>query len=173
MYAADKIDDWFIESLTIAVFLRHAAGRISMSILLKRAREKPSRSDGTRVLVDRTWPRGLVRDQARLHAWLRDLAPSDPLRRWFHQQGAPPELWLRFRRRYLGELSAPAATRALEELYRLSTQRANLTLVHVARDSEHTGAAVLKELLEGMRKPPSSAGAAAARGARARRTARP
>lgn len=143
-----------------------------MPILLKRAREKPLTSDGTRVLVDRAWPRGVDRDQARLHAWLRDLGPSGHLRRWFHQQGAPPELWPRFRRRYLGELSEPAATRALEQLYRLATQRRNLTLVHAARDTEHNGAAVLKELLEGGRKPPSSAGAAAAKGVRARRAAR-
>ncbi|MGH9556090.1 MAG: DUF488 domain-containing protein [Terriglobales bacterium] len=145
-----------------------------MSILLKRAREKPLPSDGTRVLVDRAWPRGVERNQARLHAWLRDLAPSDHLRRWFNEQGAPPELWQRFRRRYLGELCEPAATQALEELYRLATQRANLTLVHAARDTEHNGAAVLKELLEGTRKPPSSAGAAvgAASGVRARRAVR-
>ncbi len=144
-----------------------------MSILLKRAREKPSRSDGTRVLVEHAWPRGVGRDDAKLHAWLRDLAPSDRLRHWFKQQGAPAELWQRFRRRYLGELGEPAATQALEELYRLATQRANLTLVHAARDREHNSAAILKELLEGTRKPPSSAGAAAvaARGTRGARRA--
>ncbi|MGH9577802.1 MAG: DUF488 domain-containing protein [Terriglobales bacterium] len=145
-----------------------------MSIFLKRAREKPSRGDGTRVLVERAWPRGVGRDKALLHAWLRDLAPSDHLRRWFEELGRPPELWPRFHRRYLGELGEPAATRALEELYRLATQRVNLTLVHAARDTEHNGAVVLKELLEGTRKPPSSAGAAVAgaKGVRARRAAR-
>ena len=145
-----------------------------MAILLKRAREKPARGDGTRVLVDRVWPRGVGRQEAKLHAWLRDLAPSDRLRRWFDEQGGPPELWLRFRRRYLGELSDPAATRALEELYRLAAERRTLTLLHSARDTEHNGARVLKELLEGARKPPSSAGpaATAARGVRARRAAR-
>jgi uncharacterized protein YeaO (DUF488 family) len=143
-----------------------------MSILLKRTREKPSRSDGTRVLVEHAWPRGVGRDDAKIHAWLRDLAPSDRLRFWFDEQGAPPELWQRFRRRYLGELSEPAATQALERLYRLATERANLTLVHAARDAEHSGAAILKELLDGARKPPSSAGAAgasASKGGRAKR----
>lgn len=146
-----------------------------MSILLKRTREKPSRSDGTRVLVEHAWPRGVRRDDAKIHAWLRDLAPSDRLRRWFQDLGAPPELWQRFRRRYLGELGEPAATHALERLYRLATERANLTLVHAARDAEHSGAAILKELLEGTRKPPSSAGAAAAsaaKGVRAKRAPR-
>jgi uncharacterized protein YeaO (DUF488 family) len=145
-----------------------------MPILLKRARERPSRTDGTRVLVERWWPRGVARDQSKLHAWLRDLAPSHHLRRWFADLGEPPELWLRFRRRYLGELSEPAATRALEQLYRLATRRRNLTLVHAARDPEHSGAIVLKELLEGARKPPSSAGpaAASAKGGRARRAPR-
>ena len=142
-----------------------------MSILLKRTREKPSRSDGTRVLVEHAWPRGVGRDDAKIHAWLRDLAPSDRLRHWFDEQGAPPELWQRFRRRYLGELGEPAATQALEQLYRLASERANLTLVHAARDAEHSGAAILKELLEGVRKPPSSAGASAAKATRGVRRA--
>ena len=143
-----------------------------MSILLKPAREKPSRGDGTRVLVDRWWPRGVARDQARLHAWLRELGPSQHLRRWLQEQTGRPDLGLRFRRRYLRELDEPAATRALQQLYRLATERRNLTLVHAARHLERSGAVVLKELLEGARKPPSSAGAAAARGMRVRRAMR-
>jgi uncharacterized protein YeaO (DUF488 family) len=163
-----------IEALTTAISCAMLLAQ-RMSILLKRAHKKPSHSDGTRVLVEHVWPRGVGRDNARIHAWLRDLAPSGHLRRWFQDLGAPPELWQSFRRRYLGELAEPAASRALEELYRLAEERANLTLVHAAGDTHHQSAAILKELLDGTHKPPSSAGAAAAsaaKGARAKRAPR-
>jgi len=141
-----------------------------MPVLLKRAYEKPSRTDGTRVLVDRLWPRGLTKQAAALDAWLKDVAPSNELRRWFH---ARPELWLAFRKKYLGELAAPAAAEALERLYELAGESRQLTLVFSARDQERNNAVVLKQLLEGMRKPPSSSGpkgaaATSARAARAR-----
>ena len=136
-----------------------------MPILLKRAYEKPSPRDGTRVLVDRLWPRGVSKRAAALHAWLKDVAPSHVLRRWFH---ARPRHWQMFRKRYLLELSNPAAEQALEELYELAARRRPLTLVFSSRNPEHNNAAVLKQLLEGMRKPPSSSGGAAAAGLRAR-----
>ena len=75
-------------------------------VALKRAYDAASASDGLRVLVDRLWPRGISRDEARIDAWLRDLAPSDELRRWFH---ARPAQWLAFRKRYLEELHEPSA----------------------------------------------------------------
>jgi uncharacterized protein YeaO (DUF488 family) len=134
-------------------------------IQVKRIYEKPARGDGTRVLVDRLWPRGIRKDQAELHAWLRELAPSDSLRQWFHAQAVP---WLVFRKRYLKELNAPEATSALDELYRLSTQRKKLTLLFAAKDEEHNNAVVLKDLLEGMRKPPTGTGPGALRMARER-----
>jgi len=141
-----------------------------MPVVLKRAYEKPSRSDGTRVLVDRLWPRGLTKEDAALDAWLKDVAPSHELRRWFHTR---PELWLAFRKKYLGELAAPAAAHALEKLYELAGESRQLTLVFSARDQEHNNAVVLKQLLEGMRKPPSTSGpkgaaATSVRAARAR-----
>lgn len=141
-----------------------------MPVLLKRAYEKPSRSDGTRVLVDRLWPRGITKEAAALDAWLKDVAPSNQLRRWFH---ARPELWPDFRKKYLGELAAPAAAQALEKLYQLAGESRQLTLVFSARNEEHNNAVVLKQLLEGMRKPPSTSGpkgaaATSARAARAR-----
>ena len=136
-----------------------------MEVLLKRAYEKPAKSDGARVLVDRLWPRGVSKQAVRLDAWLKDLAPSDGLRRWFH---ARPLHWLRFRALYLQELAEPAASRALEELYRMAAKPRPLTLVFASRNTEHNNATVLKELLEGMRKPPSTAGAAAAVRMRAR-----
>jgi uncharacterized protein YeaO (DUF488 family) len=141
-----------------------------MPVSVKRAYEKPSAADGTRVLVDRLWPRGIRKEEAALDAWLKDVAPSDELRRWIH---ARPELWPAFRSKYLAELAAPAAARALEELYRLSSKSRQLTLVFAARDQEHNNAVVLKQLLEGMRKPPSTSGpkGAAAASARAARRA--
>lgn len=136
-----------------------------MAVTLKRAYEKPSRSDGARVLVDRLWPRGLKKEAAALESWLRDLAPSNQLRRWYHQQ---PERWQEFRKKYLEELRSPEALRDLEELYRLRAERSQLTLVYSSRNSERNNAVVLKELLDGMRKPPSSAGAARAAATRRR-----
>jgi len=143
-----------------------------MPVFVKRAYEKPSASDGTRVLVDRLWPRGVKKEAAALDAWLKDVAPSDELRRWIH---ARPELWPAFRKKYLAELATPVASRALEELYRLASKSRQLTLVFAARDQEHNNAVVLKQLLEGMRKPPSTSGpkGAAANSARAARARAP
>jgi uncharacterized protein YeaO (DUF488 family) len=137
-------------------------------VLLKRAYEMPSLSDGARVLVDRLWPRGVKKEAARLDAWLRDLAPSDQLRRWFH---ARPAQWALFRERYLEELGAPQAAADLAHLYDLAGKRKRLTLVFSSRNLEHNNAVVLKELLDGMRKPPRSSGPerAAAGAVRARR----
>jgi uncharacterized protein YeaO (DUF488 family) len=142
-----------------------------MPVALKRAYEKPSAADGQRVLVDRLWPRGVTKEDAQIRAWLRDLAPSDQLRRWFH---ARPAQWPKFRDRYLKELSEPAAARALVDLYDLARRYKRLTLVYASKNLEHNNAVVLKELLDGMRKPPHSSGPEkAARGAiRARRSAR-
>lgn len=137
-------------------------------IALKRAYEKASPKDGTRVLVDRLWPRGVSRHSAALDAWLKEVAPSNQLRRWFH---ARPTLWSLFRKRYLEELAMPKGSRALEELYELAEAGPKLTLVFSSHNPEHNNAVVLKELLEGMRKPPVSSGPgrAAASAVRVRR----
>ncbi len=126
-----------------------------MAITLKHSSEKPSVRDGQRVLVERTWPRGISKQRADIDAWLRDLGPSDELSRWMK---ARPTMWPLFRKRYLNELSQPAANIALEELYRLADKYETITLVFAFRDRQHNNAVVLKELLEGMRKPPSSSG---------------
>lgn len=136
-----------------------------MAVALKRAYEKPSPADGTRVLVERLWPRGVSKKAAALDAWLREVAPSQELRRWFH---ARPQHWLTFRTRYLAELAGPKASQALEQLYQLAGVGKRLTLVFASRDATHSNAAVLKELLEGMRKPPTSSGPVRAAAARAR-----
>ena len=136
-----------------------------MPILLKRVYERPAPGDGARVLVDRLWPRGVSKRAAALDAWLKELAPSHALRRWFH---ARPRHWQMFRKRYLLELAQPAAERALEQLYGMAARPRPLTLVFSSRHPEHNNAAVLKQLLEGMRKPPSSSGAAAGAALRGR-----
>ena len=114
-----------------------------VSVRLKRAYEPPSPSDGYRVLIDRLWPRGVARANARLDEWAQELAPSTELRRWF---GHDPARFGEFRERYLDELSAQEAKlRELRERARETT----LTLVYGARDTEHNDAVVLAELLRG------------------------
>jgi len=134
-------------------------------VLLKRVYDMPARSDGTRVLVDRLWPRGLTKDRASLHAWLRDLAPSDALRHWYHSH---PDQWPTFRKRYLKELSHPRATEALEKLYRFARYKKPLTLLFASKNEVRNNAVVLKDLLNGMRKPPTGTGPAGAKAARHR-----
>ena len=138
-------------------------------VQVKRVYEKSVRGDGTRVLVDRLWPRGLSKERADVHAWLRDLAPSDDLRHWFH---AYPQAWPLFRRRYLKELSAPEAADSLHELYRLANQPKKLTLLFASKNEEHNNAVVLKQLLEDMRKPPTGTGPGAVASGRLRHVRR-
>lgn len=87
--------------------------------------------------------------------WLRDLAPSDDLRRWYH---ARPDEWSNFRTKYLKELSQPEAQEALRRVYELAHKKKRLTLVYASRNETHNNATVLKELLDGMRKPPTGTG---------------
>ena len=141
-------------------------------VVVKRVYEKAARSDGTRVLVDRLWPRGLSKARASVDAWLRDVAPSDLLRHWFH---AHPEERPGFRKRYLKELSQPEAAEALETLYRFRHHKRPLTLLFASKNEEYNNAVVLRDLLNGMRKPPTGTGPTGARAAhhrQARRTPR-
>jgi uncharacterized protein YeaO (DUF488 family) len=112
-----------------------------MSVRLKRAYEPPAPTDGYRVLIDRLWPRGVTRANARLDEWARELAPSAELRRWF---GHDPARFAEFRQRYVEELSAQEDK--LREL-RGRACEGTLTLVYGARDTEHNDAVVLAELL--------------------------
>jgi len=140
-----------------------------MPVSIKRVYEKPSRADGTRVLVDRLWPRGLTKEAVALDAWLRDLAPSNELRHWYHQR---PEAWQWFRKQYLKELARPDATDHLDQLYRLAHQKKRLTLLFASRNEQHNNATVLKDLLDGMRKPPTGTGPGAIRAVRQRQAKR-
>jgi len=118
-----------------------------MDVRIKRAYEPVERSDGYRVLIDRLWPRGVSKEQARLDEWARELAPSAELRRWF---GHDPARFDEFRRRYSKELTAHEDK--LRELRRRARE-GTLTLVHAARDTEHNDAVVLAELLRRGRRP--------------------
>lgn len=135
-----------------------------MPVALKRAYDKPSLSDGPRVLVDRLWPRGVKKDKARIEHWLKSLAPSDTLRKWFHSN----RNWAVFKKRYFKELTTPQASADLEALYRLINEHEKVTLIYASKDPEHNNAVALKELLEGMKKPPSSSGPAKAAAASGR-----
>jgi uncharacterized protein YeaO (DUF488 family) len=113
-----------------------------LNIRLKRAYEPPSSDDGMRVLVDRLWPRGLGKSEAAIDRWLKEVAPSSELRRWF---GHDRRKWDEFRRKYEAELSGQ--TDLLSEL-RQAARDGPLTLVYSARDQEHNQAVVLRDVLK-------------------------
>lgn len=113
-----------------------------MTIGLKRAYDPPAKSDGRRILVDRVWPRGIAKDDLQIDAWLKDLAPSTELRKWF---GHDPKKWDEFKTRYARELEQRAD--ALEQLVE-KARAGRVTLIFGAKDTEHNNAVALKELLE-------------------------
>ena len=119
-------------------------------------------------MVDRLWPRGLKKTQAALQEWFRDLAPSNELRKWFHAQ---PDHWLMFRKRYLKELASPEAEKDLQKLYKLAHKRKRVTLLYASKNEKRNNAVVLKDLLDGMRKPPTGTGPGALRSMRTREAA--
>ena len=110
-------------------------------VRLKRAYEPPSAGDGTRVLVDRLWPRGVSKADIAIDLWLKDVAPSTELRRWF---GHDPERWDEFRRRYQAELADKAEPLKALQAY---ARKGTLTLIYAARDEAHNEAVVLRDLL--------------------------
>lgn len=112
-----------------------------MTIRLKRAYDPPDPEDGFRILVDRLWPRGVARDAARIDLWLKDIAPSKELRKWF---GHDPAKWLGFKQRYFAELDGNP--QAVEEL-RLRVRHGKVTFVYAARDHEHNDAVALLEYI--------------------------
>lgn len=129
-----------------------------MPVKIKRAYDKPSLADGERVLVDRLWPRGIKKETARIGHWMKDLAPSDTLRKWYHST----DNWLVFKKRYFRELCTPEATEELKKLYELMDSSLDVTLIYSSSNTERNNAVALKELLDGMKKPPSSSGPAKA-----------
>ena len=139
-----------------------------MTVAIKRVYEPPSSADGVRVLVDRLWPRGLTKEKAKVNEWLRDLAPSNELRRWYHAQ---PDQWDTFRKRYLQELTQPGYQDGLLRLYELAHGKKRLTLLFGSKRETQNNATVLKELLDGMRKPPTGTGPGAVQTMRRRAAA--
>lgn len=112
-----------------------------MTIRLKRAYDEPAANDGCRILVDRVWPRGVKKEEARLDDWLEEIAPSRELRRWF---GHDPQRWPEFLERYSRELKSKPEL--VDRLARIAGQ-GRLTLVFGAKDRQHNNAVALKEFL--------------------------
>ncbi|HWB20836.1 MAG TPA: DUF488 domain-containing protein [Phycisphaerales bacterium] len=111
-------------------------------IQLKRAYEKPSRSDGTRILVERLWPRGLKKEDAHLDMWVKELSPSPALRKWYAHD---PAKWSEFKKRYIKELRANGESVAG---LRAFTKRKPVTFVYAAKDEVRNSASVLKGFIE-------------------------
>jgi uncharacterized protein YeaO (DUF488 family) len=116
-----------------------------MTVTTKRIYEPRSRADGVRVLVDRLWPRGVSKDEAKLDLWLKEIAPSTELRKWFAHD---PSKWAEFKKRYRAELKN---NDAVVELKRLVRRSKHVTLLYAARDAAHNEAEVLRLMIEGKR----------------------
>ncbi len=119
-------------------------------VKLKRVYEPVASGDGMRILVDRLWPRGLSKADAAVDRWLKDVAPSTELRRWF---GHDPERWEEFRRRYTLELRQHADM--LDEIRALA-RKSTVTLLYGARDEQHNDAVVLRDVLDNRNRPHQS-----------------
>jgi uncharacterized protein YeaO (DUF488 family) len=113
-----------------------------MAVKLKRVYEAPARSDGFRILIDRLWPRGLSKKEARVDLWLKSVAPSTELRRWFNHDA---DRWREFVKRYRAELRENK--QGVGELREAIADRTSVTLVYGARDTEHNDAVALKQIL--------------------------
>lgn len=111
-------------------------------ISLKRVYDPPLKEDGYRILVDRLWPRGLTKEKARVDLWLKEIAPSDSLRKWFNHE---VEKWPEFQKRYQDELKDHSDL--TNQIKDLEKKEGKVTLVFGAKDTEHNQAVVLKDLL--------------------------
>lgn len=116
--------------------------RCESKLKIKRVYEKPEKNDGTRILVDRLWPRGLKKEGARIDFWMKDIAPSHELRKWFGHRG---ERWQEFKKRYIKELEDKGhLIKKLEELGKGGC----ITLLYAAKDDRNNNAQVLLELID-------------------------
>lgn len=115
------------------------AGRLNMKITLKRIYDKPSDEDGFRILVDRIWPRGVSKQDAHIDKWLKDIAPSTELRKWFAHD---PDKWPEFKKRYFNQLKEHAE---LVNVISQIAQKQPVTLVYAAKDEEYNNAVALIE----------------------------
>lgn len=108
----------------------------------KRIYDPASPDDGKRILIDRLWPRGIKKEEAKIDEWLKDIAPSGELRKWFSHD---PAKWQEFRKRYKDELKKKSE---LVEKLKAEAKKGNITLLFAAKDTEHVNAVVLKEVIE-------------------------
>jgi len=113
-------------------------------ITTKRVYEKPTKDDGFRVLVDRLWPRGLTKEKARVDLWMKEIAPSDALRKWFHHEEGE---WPEFEKRYRAELKNKGTLFA--ELKRLEKEHGKVTLLFGSKDEKQNQAVILAAILQG------------------------
>ena len=116
---------------------------VKTQIRIKRVYAEPSEDDGRRILVDRLWPRGLTKARAKVDLWLKEIAPSNELRKWF---GHESEKWPEFKRKYVRELETLSAP--LASLRKEASEATIVTLLYGARDEKHNEAVVLQEFLE-------------------------
>jgi uncharacterized protein YeaO (DUF488 family) len=112
------------------------------NIKIKRIYDMQGPKDGARILIDRLWPRGIKKEDAKIDLWIKEIAPSDELRKWF---GHKPEKWNEFKRKYSSELNTKKDL--CNEI--LNKGKVNITLIYAAKDEEHNNAVVLKDFLEG------------------------
>lgn len=116
-------------------------GKMKSSVQMKRVYETPDKDDGTRILIDRLWPRGLTREKAKVDLWLKEIAPSTELRKWF---GHDPEKWKEFQKKYKKEIKENKDTwKILQD----KVKEGKVTLIYGAKDEEHNDARVLLEML--------------------------
>lgn len=120
----------------------NGAAIIDHMIKLKRIYDEPETSDGFRILVDRLWPRGVTKERARLDLWLKDIAPSNELRKWF---GHDPKRWAAFQKKYKTELLRNK--KAIAELKQIAKKEGIVTLLYAAKDNDHNEAIVIKEAI--------------------------
>ena len=112
-------------------------------IKIKRIYDPVSKDDGKRILVDRLWPRGVKKEKAAIDEWLKDIAPSDELRKWFSHD---PEKWQEFKKRYKKELSDSDKIDLIKKL-KAEAKKGTITFLFAAKDTEHDNAMVLKEVM--------------------------
>lgn len=112
-------------------------------IKIKRIYEEAAQSDGYRILIDRLWPRGVSKEKAKIDLWLKEIAPTTELRKWFNHE---PEKWEEFQKRYKKELSQNKDL--IKQLNSLEKEHKTITLLYAAKDSEHANAKVLLKVLK-------------------------
>lgn len=117
---------------------------IAKKIYLKRIYDEASAADGYRVLVDRIWPRGVSKEKAQLDEWMKEIAPSNDLRKWF---GHDPERFQEFKQRYISEIQNSAERQKCLHKLKEHCKNENITLLYAAKDEVHNQASILKDLL--------------------------